>query len=144
VIRRFAMIVFIAVVGSVIPSARAASSAGGSGELANTPVAQSSLLVSSIPSLARPATADKESSLFSVKDDKGLLLTCVAPKNDLESYSDRLEDCSLAPGRTLSDVLRSFMGAIHSEISQHEQERAAWLKQIEEMMDQKMDSSSGK
>jgi hypothetical protein len=73
-----------------------------------------------------------KSRLFPVNDEKGLLLTCIAPDIDTNANTDLFEDCKLAPGRTLNDVMHSFVGAMHSEESQRAQERAEWTKALEE------------
>ena len=72
--------------------------------------------------LAAPASAYlvKEGSpaarhVFPVNDEKGLLLTCVAPEIDTNKDTDVFKDCSLAPGRSLDDVMHSFVGAMHEE-----------------------------
>jgi hypothetical protein len=57
-----------------------------------------------------PAAA---SHLFPVKDAKGLLLTCIAPEIDTNPDTDLFNGCTLAPGRTLDDVMHTFIGAIH-------------------------------
>ncbi len=59
-----------------------------------------------------------ERHLFPVRDEKGLLLTCVAPELDKNSETDFFKDCTLAPGRTLDDVMHSFVKAIHQEQQQ--------------------------
>jgi len=51
--------------------------------------------------------------LFPVNDAKGLLLTCIAPEIDTNPETDLFRDCTLAPGRTLDDVMHTFIGAIH-------------------------------
>ena len=53
--------------------------------------------------------------LFPVQDEKGLLLTCVAPEIETNKDTDVFRDCTLAPGRTLDDVMHSFIGAMHEE-----------------------------
>ena len=72
------------------------------------------------------------SHLFPVNDEKGLLLTCIAPDIDTNINTDSFEDCTLAPGRTLNDVMHSFIGAMHVEENQRAQERAEWNKALEE------------
>jgi hypothetical protein len=53
--------------------------------------------------------------VFPVNDEKGLLLTCVAPEIDTNKDTDVFKDCTLAPGRSLDDVMHSFIGAMHEE-----------------------------
>jgi hypothetical protein len=48
-------------------------------------------------------------------DEKGLLLTCVAPELDKDKETDVFKDCTLAPGRTLDEVMHSFVQGIHEE-----------------------------
>ena len=72
------------------------------------------------------------SRVFPVNDEKGLLLTCVAPEIATNPNTDVFEDCTLAPGRTLNEVMHSFVGAMHAEQKQHDQERADWEKAFDE------------
>ena len=53
--------------------------------------------------------------VFPVNDEKGLLLTCVAPEIETNKDTDVFKNCSLAPGRSLDDVMHSFIGAMHEE-----------------------------
>jgi hypothetical protein len=58
--------------------------------------------------------------LFPVRDENGsLLLSCVAPEMAINSETDVFKNCTLAPGRTLDDLMHSFIKAVHQE--QHEQ-----------------------
>jgi len=66
--------------------------------------------------------------LFPVKDVKGLLLTCVAPEIETNPNTDVFSDCTLAPGRTLDDVMHTFIGAIHFIQNEEIQEQADHLK----------------
>lgn len=50
---------------------------------------------------------------FPVNDAKGLLLTCVAPEIESNPDTDLFQNCVLAPGRTLDDVMHTFVSAIH-------------------------------
>jgi len=72
------------------------------------------------------------SHLFTVVDEKGLLLTCIAPEIDTNTDTDVFKSCALAPGRTLDEVMHTFVQGIHSEQSQHQQERDTWQKDLEE------------
>jgi hypothetical protein len=74
----------------------------------------------------------RKSHLFPVNDEKGLLLTCVAPEIETNANTDVFEDCTLAPGRTLNDVMHSFVGAMHTVESQRAQEREEWSKALGE------------
>ena len=55
------------------------------------------------------------SKLFPVRDEKGLLLTCIAPEIDKNANTDIFSDCILAPDRSLDDVMHAFVSAIHYE-----------------------------
>jgi len=74
---------------------------------------------------------------FQVNDVKGLLLTCVAPQIDTDPDTDLFNSCTLAPGRTLDDVMHTFIQAIHFVQNQHAKERAEWDKSHEEQAVQK-------
>lgn len=62
--------------------------------------------------------------LFPVRDERGLLLTCVAPEIDTNSETDVFNNCTLAPGRTLDDVMHSFIRGIHEEQHQRKLDHA--------------------
>jgi hypothetical protein len=62
--------------------------------------------------------------LFPVQDEKGLLLTCVAPEIETNKDTDVFRNCNLAPGRTLDDVMHSFIGAMHEEQRKQAREHA--------------------
>jgi hypothetical protein len=66
-----------------------------------------------------------------------LVLTCIAPEIDTNPDTDLFKSCSLAPGRTLDDVMRTFVQGIHFEQSEHQRERDEWQKAIEEKTAQK-------
>lgn len=53
--------------------------------------------------------------VFPVMDERGLLLTCIAPEMEINQDTDLFNNCALAPGRTLDDVMHSFIKAIHQE-----------------------------
>lgn len=74
---------------------------------------------------------------FQVNDEKGLLLTCIAPQIDTNPDTDLFNSCALAPGRTLDDVMHTFIRGIHYEQDQHQKERAEWNKDLEEKLAQK-------
>ncbi len=61
---------------------------------------------------AGPASARH---VFPVMDEKGLLLTCVAPEMETNKDTDNFKNCALAPGRTLDDVMHSFIRAAHQQ-----------------------------
>jgi hypothetical protein len=74
---------------------------------------------------------------FQVNDEKGLLLTCIAPQIETNPDTDIFKSCALAPGRTLDDVMHTFIQGIHYEQDQHQKERAEWNKDLEEKLAQK-------
>jgi hypothetical protein len=87
--------------------------------------------------LAPAAAPANPRHLFTVNDEKGLLLTCIAPEIDANPETDVFKSCALAPGRTLDDVMHTFVQGIHYEQSQHRKEREDWQKNLEESPDQK-------
>jgi hypothetical protein len=74
---------------------------------------------------------------FPVMDEKGLLLTCIAPEIESNSDTDVFKNCTLAPGRTLDDVMHTFVSAIHAEQRRQAEERAGSQKDAEVKSDQK-------
>lgn len=115
-------------------SAHAASAAVSPSTARNTPEPDAKVLKDSVP---RPtASPAPRSHVFPVNDEKGLLLTCIAPEIATNPNTDVFEDCTLAPGRTLNEVMHSFVGAMHAEQKQHEQERTNWEKALDEKSDQ--------
>jgi hypothetical protein len=66
---------------------------------------------------------------YPVIDEQGLLLTCIAPEIETNSETDVFKNCTLAPGRTLDDVMHSFIGAIHAEQRRQAEEHTAAEKQ---------------
>jgi hypothetical protein len=65
---------------------------------------------------------------FPVNDEKGLLLTCIAPEIESNRDTDVFKNCTLAPGRTLDDVMHTFVSAIHAEQRRQAEERAGSQK----------------
>lgn len=112
---------------------------------ASTPAgAKPSSQPSTQPQLSKtnPAAASVDGSArtslsFQVNDQKGLLLTCIAPELDTNPDTDVFNSCTLAPGRTLDDVMHTFIGAIHFEQNQQLKERAEWYKELDEKSAQK-------
>jgi hypothetical protein len=84
------------------------------------------------PAAASPTRPANPSHLFTVNDEKGLLLTCIAPEIDTNPDTDLFKSCTLAPGRTLDDVMHTVVQGIHYEQSQHQKEREEWRKDLEE------------
>ena len=74
---------------------------------------------------------------FTVNDEKGLVLTCIAPEIDTNPDTDLFKSCHLAPGRTLDDVMHSFIHGIHYEQSLHEKDRERWLQDLEDQTAQR-------
>jgi hypothetical protein len=91
----------------------------------------------STPAAASATGFANPSHLFKVNDEKGLVLTCIAPEIDANADTDVFKSCTLAPGRTLDDVMHIFVRGIHYEQSQHQREREEWQKVIEEKTAQK-------
>ncbi|MGD0940675.1 MAG: hypothetical protein ABR905_13305 [Terracidiphilus sp.] len=83
------------------------------------------------------ATSSQSTHLFPVNDSKGLLLTCIAPEIDTNPDTDVFQDCALAPGRTLDDVMHTFVGAIHLVQHQQIKERSERTGDLEEEPAQK-------
>ena len=100
------------------------------------PAAQSQLLK---PAPAAASTADSRprGQSFEVNDAKGLLLTCTAPEIETNPDTDLFKGCVLAPGRTLDDVMHTFIQAIHVVQNLQEKERAEWQKGLDEKLAQK-------
>jgi len=67
------------------------------------------------PAALSAALSSIARQLFPVNDEKGLLLMCVAPEIETNKDTDVFRNCTLAPGRTLDDVMHSFISAIHEE-----------------------------
>ncbi len=89
------------------------------------------------PAAASATAPANPSHLFTVNDEKGLLLSCIAPEIDTNTDTDVFKSCTLAPGRTLDDVMHTFVQGIHYEQSQHRKEREDWQKDLEEKAAQK-------
>jgi hypothetical protein len=75
----------------------------------------SARLMKAAPASLAEESAPAAKNLFPVNDEKGLLLTCVAPELDTNKDTDVFKHCTLAPGRSLDDVMHSFVGAMHEE-----------------------------
>ena len=84
------------------------------------------------PAALSAADSPTARQLFPVNDEKGLLLTCIAPEIATNPNTDEFEDCTLAPGRNLNEVMHSFVGAMHTEQKQHEQELTDWEKAFDD------------
>jgi len=111
-------------------SAHAASAAVSRSQTRNTPEPDAKALKVSVSHSA--ATSAPRNRIFPVNDEKGLLLTCIAPEIATNPNTDEFEDCTLAPGRNLNEVMHSFVGAMHAEQKQHEQELTDWEKAFDD------------
>jgi len=89
----------------------------------HAPQAQS---LKTTPAAASATSSANPNHFFSVNDEKGLLLTCIAPKIDTNPDTDVFKSCALAPGRNLDDGMRTSVQGIHYEQSQHQKEREEW------------------
>lgn len=89
------------------------------------------------PAPASSPDSSPRGRTFQVNDVKGLLLTCIAPQLDTDPDTDIFNGCTLAPGRTLDDVMHTFIQGIHFELQQHLKERAEWSKELEEKQAEK-------
>ena len=105
-------------------------------EKAPAPLAQAAHFKTAQPA-GSTATSSQIPHLFPVNDAKGLLLTCIAPEIDTNTDTDVFQDCALAPGRTLDDVMHTFIGAIHYIQTQQTEERSEWTRELEEKSAQK-------
>jgi hypothetical protein len=74
---------------------------------------------------------------YPMGDEKGLLLTCVAPELDTNNETDVFKNCILAPGRTFDDVVHSFVQGIHAEQRQRMKEHSASKKGSDKNVDGK-------
>jgi hypothetical protein len=93
---------------------------------------QSEAQLSKVSPAASSGTRAHASHFFPVNDEKGLLLTCIAPDIDTNPNTDLFTDCALAPGRTLNDVMHSFVGAMHFEEKERAGDRDEGIKAHEE------------
>ena len=133
--RKHAALVAIAVF-IALAAAQATASTSGSAKTSSGPATQIKLFAATpAPKLgSQPPAGDHT---FKVNDVKGLLLTCVAPQIDTDPDTDLFNGCALAPGRTLDDVMHTFIQALHLVQNGQAKERAEWDKKHEEEMVQK-------
>jgi hypothetical protein len=94
-------------------------------------------LPKTIPAPASTPDSSPRGNTFQVNDEKGLLLTCIAPQIKANPDTDIFNSCTLAPGRTLDDVMHTFIGALHVVQNEQMKERAEWYKSLEDQSDQK-------
>jgi hypothetical protein len=126
----------ISITFAAAPASGSAPTPTGAGR-ENTPTPSTQIPILKDAPTASGAAALHKSRAFRVTDEKGLLLSCIAPKIDTDANTDVFEDCNLAPDRTLDELMHTFVGAIHYEQNQHAQERAEWYKDLEEKSDKK-------
>jgi hypothetical protein len=112
------MLVYLAVLFAMAGPQAGACKAGSTSMNARHAEAVAAELSVPAPAALRVVGTPLERHLFPVMDDKGLLLSCVAPELGTNHDTDVFENCTLAPGRTLDDVMHSLVKAIHEE--QHE------------------------
>jgi hypothetical protein len=104
----------------------------------NRLTSQAEKKISDTPPATLSASGSPEARhLFPVRDEKGLLLTCIAPEMDINKDTDIFNNCSLAPGRTLDDVMHSFIKAFHQEQKQRAEEHAGAQKDSDEESSEK-------
>ena len=101
------------------------------GAKTSEPLLQTQLLKDT-PAPASAAVPVNPSHLFTVNDEKGLLLSCVAPEIDTNPDTDLFKSCALAPGRTLDDLMHTFVQGIHFEQSEHRKELEELRKDLDE------------
>jgi hypothetical protein len=89
------------------------------------------------PAAAPTPAPSPRGHTFVVNDEKGVLLKCDAPELETNPDTDLFKGCTLAPGRTLDDVMHTFIQGIHYVQKEHEQERAEWYKEQGEEASQK-------
>jgi hypothetical protein len=103
---------------------------------ASEPAVQSQIFKPA-PTAASATDSRPRGQSFQVNDVKGLLLTCTAPELETDPDTDIFNGCTLAPGRTLDDVMHTFIQAIHFVQAEHAKERAEWYKDQDEKLAQK-------
>lgn len=89
-------------------------------------------LVKATPGSASTSHTPAKDHTFQVNDVKGLLLKCVAPQIDTNPDTDLFDNCTLAPGRTLDDVMHTFIQAIHFVQNEQVKECSEWNKSHQE------------
>jgi hypothetical protein len=133
-----ALVAIVVSITFVAAQAAASTLASTSGVARNSsgPAVQTKL-VTPTPAPASDSHPPAGDHTFQVNDVKGLLLTCIAPQIDTDPNTDIFNSCALAPGRTLDDVMHTFIQAIHLVQNEQERERAEWNKGHEEDLVQK-------
>jgi hypothetical protein len=136
--KHVALVAIVVSISFAASQAAASSLAPTSGAAKNTsgPAGQAKL-VTPPPAPASDSHPPAGDHTFQVNDVKGLLLTCIAPQIDTDPDTDIFNSCTLAPGRTLDDVMHTFIQAIHLVQNDQARERAEWNKGHEEELVQK-------
>jgi hypothetical protein len=124
--------VFVALTAAQTSASTPAAASPGAKSPAAAPPTQ---LLKPVP--ATDTAPFKPTHAFTVNDEKGLVLTCIAPEIETNPNTDLFKSCALAPGRTLDDVMHTFIQGIHYEQSEHQREREQWLEYLEEQAAQK-------
>lgn len=112
--------VLIALAGGPMNVFATTSAAANAGKTAQTAIE----IVKPTPPALAPKDSPRTRHLFHVNDEKGLLLSCIAPEIETNSETDNFKSCTLAPGRTLDDVMHSFVRGIHEEQREQLKEHA--------------------
>jgi hypothetical protein len=103
IMKRAALLLALAVI-LAFSARQMAASTGSTPPLTAAPAGN----LKATPPSAAPANAALN---FTVADAKGLLLTCARQQVDTDTFSG----CTLAPGRTLDDLMTSIVQAIRAE-----------------------------
>jgi len=113
------------------------SSPASAGAKKDSETATQTKLLKATSAAASNADSSPRGNTFQVNDEKGLLLTCIAPQIEANPETDIFNSCTLAPGRTLDDVMHTFVGALHLVQNEQMKERAEWYKMLEDQSAQK-------
>jgi hypothetical protein len=122
---------------TAIQTAASPSAPTAAGPRENSEPATQTKLLKATPAPPSATSSQSRGKAFEVNDVKGLLLKCNAPELDTNPDTDLFDSCALAPGRTLDDVMHTFIQAIHFVQNQQAKERAEWYKELEEKSAQK-------
>ena len=117
---------------AIMGVACAAASAPSTNPRSGKTVATETQIIEPSPDSPSATGSTSRRHLFPVNDAKGLLLTCIAPEIETNTDTDLFTDCTLAPGRTLDDVMHSFVAALHYVQKEQMKERAESGKDLEE------------
>ncbi len=128
--------IVVSITFAAAQSAASTQTASVGANRSDEPATQAKLLKTT-PAAASTADSSPRGNTFQVNDEKGLLLTCIAPQIEANPDTDIFNSCALAPGRTLDDVMHTFIGALHLVQNQQMKERAEWNKSLEDQSAQK-------